>query len=70
MFLTPDELIDLTEAKQPAKQIKVLNALGYKFDILPSGRVKMLRQQILERQLSEKPVCTPGPDYSSLDEAS
>ena len=52
MFLTTQELVELTDYKHPAKQIRWLREHGYRFEIGASGRPKVLRSEI-ERRLGK-----------------
>lgn len=46
MFLTRDEVVELTGKKQRAAQVAVLNALGITHKIRPDGAVLVLRSHI------------------------
>ncbi len=49
MFLSRDELIELTDLKQPSAQIRWLTEHGYRFDVGASGRPKVLRSTVEAR---------------------
>ncbi|AOU98875.1 hypothetical protein BI364_13715 [Acidihalobacter yilgarnensis] len=49
MFLTPDELLELTDFKTSRKQLEWLRANGYPFAIGGHGRPKVLRDVMLAR---------------------
>ena len=49
MFLSSDDLADLTGYVVPAYQIKWLDRNGYPFDIAASGRPKVMRAYIEKR---------------------
>ncbi len=47
MFLTDDELIELTGKRQRAKQMAVLAAMGYAYRVRPTdNRPMVLRSQV------------------------
>lgn len=54
MFLTPELLATLTDAKRSAAQIEWLREHGYKFEISRAGRPKVLIQEIENHLLSKK----------------
>lgn len=54
MFLTPDELAELTDRRQHRAQIRWLEARGWKFEIGRSGAPKVLRAES-ERQMLSGP---------------
>ena len=60
MFLTPEELVELTDYKHAAKQICWLCEHGYRLEVGASGRPKVLRSEI-ERRLgrTEKTIARP-----------
>ena len=49
MFLTRDELVELTDRKQARAQVRWLTEHGYHFEIGASGRPKVLRSVIESR---------------------
>ena len=51
MFLTPDEIVELTEKKQRAAQRIVLNAIGIAHKVRPDGSLIVARAHV-ERELS------------------
>ncbi len=67
MFLTPDELSDLTGYVIPAYQARWLNRSGYPFELSASGRPKVLRAYV-ERRLGLSDVkgvqSVSEPDFS------
>jgi len=65
MFLSPDELTELTDYKHPAKQIRWLCEHGYRFDVGASGRPKVLRSEI-ERRLGRTEKTTGKPPRLEL----
>lgn len=53
MFLTHEQLVDLTDYKRPFEQIKWLRENGYPFEVGSSGRPKVL-VRVLETRLEPK----------------
>lgn len=49
MFLSPDELVELTEYKRPCDQIRWLKSNAYIFEISGKGHPKVLRRLIESR---------------------
>ena len=49
MFLTREEIAELTDYKRSADQIRCLRDHGYRFDVGASGRPKVLRSVIEQR---------------------
>lgn len=67
LFLTRDELMDLTERKQRAKVAEWLTENGYRFDVAADGWPKVLRS-VLESRLSPHRKRQPTrhePDFSA-----
>lgn len=54
MFLTDDDLTELTGKRQNAARIRVLNSIGVQHKIRPDGSVVVLRAHV-ERLFGEKP---------------
>lgn len=54
MFLTADELADLTDRRRRDAQCAALTAMGIPFRVSADGRPKVLRAEV-ERLLSSKP---------------
>ena len=46
MFLTPEELADLTDRKRVADQARWLRDNGYRFALSAAGRLKVLRAEV------------------------
>ena len=59
MFLTDDELADLTGRKRSKLQIEWLVDHGYKFELNAAGRPKVLRA-FVERKLGGPPANSKG----------
>lgn len=53
MFLTDDDLTELTGKRQNAARIRVLNAMGVQHKIRPDGSIALLRAHV-ERLFGEK----------------
>ncbi|MDA8092310.1 MAG: DUF4224 domain-containing protein [Betaproteobacteria bacterium] len=49
MFLTPDEIAELTDRLRPAEQIEWLRAHRWVFEVGAKGRPKVLRAYALAR---------------------
>jgi hypothetical protein len=48
MFLTAEEMVELTGKRQRRTQVQVLRAIGIEHKIRPDGRVLVLRRHIEE----------------------
>ena len=55
MFMTPDEVAELTGYKKPSAQIKWLTAEKFGFVVGGDGHPKVLREVVLSRLGSTKP---------------
>lgn len=66
LFLTVDELVELTGYTNHSPQCAWLVDNGYSFDVRCDGRPSVLRQQVIERQCKNV-ECKPGPDLSWMD---
>jgi hypothetical protein len=70
MFLTSQELIDLTHYKAPKRQIQALVTMGFKFATRPDGSVVVSRshvEEILNLQQGKKPSERVEPKFHALD---
>ncbi len=65
MFLTPEEIVELTDYKHAAKQIRWLCEHGYRLEVGASGRPKVLRSEI-ERRLGKTEKTTGKPPRLEL----
>ncbi len=67
IFLTQEELRDLTDLKIPAAQIRWLLKHAYPFEISAIGKPKVLRSLIIER-LSKTQVTTTSnePNFDAI----
>lgn len=69
MFLTKDELSELTDLKMPSAQCKWLADHGYPYDKSASGKPKVLRSYI-ESRLGQQVQATQNlnePDFAALN---
>jgi hypothetical protein len=67
MFLTQQELHQLTDYKRPSDQIRWLTEHGYRFDVGASGRPKVLRSVIENRLESTKKPRTKSPRFDMVN---
>ena len=69
MFLTADDIADLTGYVVPAYQIKWLDRNGYPFDVSAGGRPKVLRAYIEQRHgvASASQSVQHVPDFSKWE---
>ena len=68
MFLSSEELIDLTDRRNPRHQSRWLAEHGYPFEISASGRPKVLRSEIETRLSSaaRKKARKAEPNWDAL----
>lgn len=67
MFLTHEQLHQLTDYKRPSDQIRWLTEHGYRFDIGASGRPKVLRS-VVENRLENPPKTkAKGPRFDQVN---
>jgi hypothetical protein len=52
VFLSPDEIHDLTDRKIAAAQIRWLRDRGFKFEVSARGRPKVLKAEVERQMLS------------------
>jgi hypothetical protein len=70
MFLTPDELADLTGYKHREKQKAALRSMGYVFTVRPlDGRVLVLRTHVESRHGGKPGRGRREPDFTHLEAA-
>lgn len=69
MFLTEDELRQLTGKKQWPAQARALRAMGIQHKTRPDGHVLVLRSHVeaLLGGAHEAKVAVPEPDWSAID---
>jgi hypothetical protein len=67
MFLSRDELQDLTDLKLPHAQCRWLSEHGYPYDVSASGKPKVLRSYV-ERRLCPSTAALNGdePNFDAL----
>jgi 5-methylcytosine-specific restriction endonuclease McrA len=65
IFLTGEQLVELTGAKQARRQIQWLTDNGYHFDVGLDGRPKVYLRDLYARQLKRE--VPERPDYSGID---
>jgi hypothetical protein len=72
MFLTPEELADLTGYSLPSKQREWLDARGWVYEVSAFGRVKVLRRYAEMRLGIPVGAAEPRqsePDFSAIGRA-
>lgn len=67
MFLTSDQLKELTGYKKPALQRRWLLENGYRFDVRADGRPSVLAEQVQARQRVRRAERATHPDWAKLD---
>lgn len=66
MFLTPEELVELTHRQRPAAQIRALRAMGIEHRVRPDGKPVVLRAHVEALLGAAKPPKRRGdPDWSA-----
>lgn len=68
MFMTNDQLKEMTGYRRHASQIEWLTTNGYHFDVRSDGRPNVLVEQVRERQCKNVEP-EQEPDLSWIDEA-
>lgn len=61
MFLTPDQLVELTDRKRPKDQIAWLGQHGFRFELSAAGRPKVLLAEVERRMLGNVRTRTSSP---------
>lgn len=70
MFLTPDQVELLTDAKKPSAQIRWLQSHGWPHEVSSKGRPKVLHTVALARMGgSVATMAGSKPDWDALDGA-
>lgn len=64
MFLTSQELLELTGYKSAKRQAKWLSENGFRFECRADGRPIVLKQQLVERQCGRSVGTSTQPDFS------
>ena len=68
MFLSKEELEQLTGYKKPTLQLRWLVDNNYRFDVRADGRPAVLREQVHQRQIKDVDMrMLPGPNLDALD---
>lgn len=66
MFLSQDELRELTDLKVPKAQMRWLQRYAYPFEIAASGKPKVLREYVMQKlmaiSMSAIPINEPNFD--------
>lgn len=74
MFLTPEELVELTHAKRRDTQIRALHMMGIEYKLRPNGTPAVLCshvEKVFGGIQTEKPTALPErwePNWAALDE--
>ena len=50
MFLSPDEIAELTGKQRPAAQIRALRSMGIRHHVRPDGHPVVLRADLVDQQ--------------------
>ncbi len=67
MFLSPQELKDLTDRKIPKAQINWLKQQSYPFEISANGRPKVLREYVMQKLRDSKSVyLSSEPNFDAI----
>ncbi len=67
MFLTADEIRELTGKVRPSAQFRELIRQGYKPDRRLDGRPILARDAVLKRQCNQRSPAIVQPDFTDLD---
>jgi hypothetical protein len=67
MFLSRDQIEDLTDAKRRSKQLKVLNDMGIRFKRTHAGWPKVLQAEVERVMLGGSIVKTQEPDFDAIN---
>lgn len=74
MFLTPEELVELTHAKRRDTQIRALRMMGIEYKLRPNGTPAVLCshiEKVFGGIQNEKPATAPErwePNWAALEE--
>jgi hypothetical protein len=63
MFLTEDDLTELTGKRQNAARIRVINSMGIQHKLRPDGSIGVLRAHV-ERLVGEAPKRNENPEWT------
>ena len=67
MFLTPDELVELTGYKRPSAQARWLRDRRWRFELNAAGQPRVARAYLERRMVAKEAgaVDFPAPDWSA-----
>lgn len=68
LYLTSEEIFELSGYVQPSKQIKWLAKNGIRHFVRRDGRVRVVRSDLAQRQAP--PTVTTGPNFAALAQRS
>jgi hypothetical protein len=60
MFMTPDDLAELTDCKRMSGQIRWLSERGYRFEVSRYGRPKVLVDEVRTKMMSNNAIKSKG----------
>lgn len=63
MFLTPDEIVELTGKVRPSAQVRALRTMGVAHRVRPDGTPAVLRTAVDPKRCAESHT---APDWSAL----
>jgi len=68
MFLSQDELRELTDLKVPKAQVRWLQRYAYPFEIAASGKPKVLREYVIRKlmSISLSVIPTNAPNFDAI----
>ena len=68
MFLSQDELRELTDLKVPKAQMRWLQRYAYPFEIAASGKPKVLREYVMKKlmSISLSAISTNEPNFDAI----
>ncbi len=68
MFLSQDELRELTDLKIPIAQMRWLQRYAYPFEIAASGKPKVLREYVMKKlmTISMSAIPTNEPNFDAI----
>lgn len=68
MFLSQDELRELTDLKVPKAQMRWLTRYAYPFEIAASGKPKVLREYVMQKlmTISISAIITNEPNFDAI----
>lgn len=68
MFLSQDELRELTDLKVPKAQMRWLHRYAYPFEVAASGKPKVLREYVMKKlmAISLSAIPTNEPNFDAI----